>query len=163
MILRTTFRSCGAGVLIDAWIDALRVTTLLVIRTVIVTATLDYITLHQRIATEAAQTAAFSPIRSAEAFCSNAAWVMVETRVDAISVDTCLACFAFRINAATNRTTSDVGIALVTILTRAHRPVILDRTDGIRATAAWVAALSVNACLLCRTFGISRANTYWCL
>lgn len=163
MVLCAAFGPRRARVLVDARIDALRVAALLVVRAVVVAAALDHIALHQWVAPVAAQTATFGPIRPPEAFRPDTARVVVETRVDAVAVHARLAGFALRINTASNRTAGHVGIALVAVLARAHRPMVLNRADRIRSAAARIATLSVDASLLLGALRIRRTHTYRCL
>lgn len=156
MVLCLAFSSRGTRTIVDAGIDTLRISALLIVRTIVVAATFDNRTLHQRIATITAQASTFSSVRYSVAFGVDSAWITIQARVDAVSVDTSLTGLAFGVHPTSDRSTGNVRVSFVATLAGAHSSVISNGAHGVFSAVAWISALPVDTSFPIRALRIGR-------
>lgn len=155
MVLCLAFCPRRARAIVYARIDTLRVTALLVVRTIVVAAALDDRTLYHRISAISAQTSALCVTRYGVAFGVDSARVVIQARIYAISVDASLTRFTLGINSTSDRSTGNVRISFVSILARANSSVVLYHTCTVITAVARIPALSIDTSLLIRAFRIT--------
>lgn len=158
VILWTALGSRGTHIVVDTRIHALLVLAGLVRGTVVVAAAANDAATLVRITTVSAQAAALGTAGLDVALGVGSTRIVDQAGIDAVAVNAGLARVTFTVDAASNGTAGGIGITLESILATADGAMLLHLADGIGATVAWVAALSVHTRLLVTTVQITLAS-----
>lgn len=117
-------------VLVQAEVDTVLVPACLVLWTLRVTPASDDLTCNEWIAFVARNTFAIGPMLGSVALSKSTAGILYQTRIHAITVDTCFLVSTFPVTLATHWFTSNLRIANKTWGTHTHRFVVLDKARG---------------------------------
>lgn len=159
MVQDATLGPCGARIVVHARVDALHVDAGVIARTVAVAVTANHAAAIQRVAVIALAATAIGNVVVREALGVGAArGVRDQARVHAVVVLAGLVARALAVVLALDRVTRDFRIALIALLARAHRFVVLYVADRAGAAVARVAALPVDAGLAVAAIVIRRAS-----
>ena len=147
----------GAGVLVDAGIDAVLVPTSAVCRALGVSAAADNLAAHEGVSLIPRQAAAVGTVAAWVALGVAAAGVLQQARVDAVSLDAGLAVPAVPVTLAADGLAGDLRVAHVAGRADAHWAVVLHEALGAGAAVARVLALPVDTRLAVGTVVIPGA------
>lgn len=159
MVQDPTFRARRAGIVMNTRVDALHVDARMIAWTVAVAVATDHTAAIQRIAMITLATAAVGHVIVREAFGVSAARICDQARIHAVVILAGLIERALTVVPTLNRVTGDLGIALVALLARADRFVILYVASSVGTAVAGVATLSVDARLAVTAIVVRRARS----
>lgn len=158
VILWSTLGTRGTHIVVDTRIDALLVLAGLVRGAVVVAAAANDAATLVGIATVSAQATALGTTGLDVALGVGTTRIVDQAGIDAVAIDAGLARVTFTIDTTANGTAGDIGVTLESILATADGAMLLHLADGIGATVAWVAALSVHTRLLVTAVQITLAS-----
>lgn len=148
----------GTRILLATWIHALVGHTGQVGGAVVVRVAFQTEAAHERITLQSDGAAAVGTMVAAIALGIQGARIRDQARTHALPIQTLLVIAALVIRLATNRGTSELGVAREAWLAVANGVVVLHRALGIGSTVAGTGALGVNTGFACRAVGIGLAS-----
>lgn len=148
----------GTRILLATWIHALVGHTGQVGGAVVVRVAFQAQAAHEGIALQSDGTAAVGAMVAAIALGIQGTRIRDQARIHALPIQTLLVAAALVIRLATNRRTSELGVAREAWLAVANGVVVLHRALGIGSTVAGTGALGIDAGLARRAVGIGLAS-----